>query len=90
MLACVVGDEVGVGLDEALAGAEGGAGAGAAGEKIAISGGSILEVSQGRVRDVQAYNDPGPAGRAGNSASDMWKLDEEVWGALGTEGWGLL
>ena len=61
---------------------------GGGGEKIKISGGSILEVSLGRVRDVQAFNDPGPHGRAGNTASNMGALEDEVWSALSTEGWG--
>jgi 3-hydroxybutyrate dehydrogenase len=60
------------------------------GEKIPIKGGSILEVSKGRVRDVQAFNDPGPGDRPGNTASNMGQLEEDVWNALETKGWGTL
>ncbi len=58
------------------------------GEMIKIQGGSIVEVSCKRVRDVQAFNDPGPHGRAGNTASNMGALEDEVWSALATKGWG--
>ena len=61
-----------------------------AGEKIPIRGGSILEVSKGNVRDVQAFNDPGPENRPGNTVSNMGQLEEDVWDALGTKGWGTL
>jgi 3-hydroxybutyrate dehydrogenase len=57
-------------------------------EMIGIKGGSILEVSKGRVRDVKAFDDPGPVGRPGNTAGAMGKLEDEVWETLGREGWG--
>lgn len=57
-------------------------------EMIEIKGGSILEVSKGRVRDVKAFDDPGPVGRPGNTAGAMGKLEDEVWETLGREGWG--
>ena len=60
------------------------------GERIGIKGGSILEVSAGRVRDVHAFNDPGPGDRPGNTASNMGQLEDDVWTALGTTGWGTL
>jgi 3-hydroxybutyrate dehydrogenase len=60
------------------------------GGKIAIRGGSILEVSRGRVRDVQAFNDPGPGDTPGNTTSNMGQLEEDVWSALNTKGWGML
>jgi 3-hydroxybutyrate dehydrogenase len=59
-------------------------------EKIAIRGGSILEVSKVKVRDVQAFNDPGPGDRPGNTVSSMSQLEEDVWSALDTKGWGIL
>jgi len=60
------------------------------GEKIPIRGGSILEVSKGKVRDVRAFNDPGPGGQPGNTVSNMDQLEEDVWNALGAKGWGML
>jgi NAD(P)-dependent dehydrogenase (short-subunit alcohol dehydrogenase family) len=60
------------------------------GQKIPISGGRILEVSKGRVRDVQAFNDPGPGDRPGNTVSNMGELEDDVWNALGSKGWGTL
>lgn len=96
MLRCVVGmgHEVSVGVGDGLnTGLEGDGGTKPKenkGAKIAIYGGSILEVSQGRVRDVKAFNDPGPGIGKGNTTSDMWKLEEEIWEALATNGWGAL
>jgi 3-hydroxybutyrate dehydrogenase len=58
------------------------------GENIPIRGGSILEVSTGKVRVVQAFNDPGPGHRPGNITSNMGQLEDDVWNALGTKGWG--
>jgi 3-hydroxybutyrate dehydrogenase len=60
------------------------------GQKIPISGGRILEVSKGRVRDVQAFNDPGPGDAPGNTVSNMGELEDDVWNALGSKGWGSL
>jgi NAD(P)-dependent dehydrogenase (short-subunit alcohol dehydrogenase family) len=60
------------------------------GGKIAIRGGRTLEVSRGKVRDVQAFNDPGPGDRPGNTTSNMGQLEEDVWNALDTKGWGML
>ena len=60
------------------------------GEKFRIKSGSILEVSAGSVRDVMAFNDPGPGNRPGNTASNMGQLEDDVWTALGTTGWGRL
>lgn len=57
------------------------------GPQFPVGGGTILEVSK-IVRPVHPYNDPGPHGRAGNTASDMGKLDEEVFGLLSDERWG--
>ncbi|PLN81578.1 transmembrane amino acid transporter protein-domain-containing protein [Aspergillus taichungensis] len=47
------------------------------GPQFPVSGGTILEVSK-KVRPVTAFNDPGPLGRAGNTVSDMGKLNDEV------------
>jgi len=55
---------------------------------IKIHGGTILEVSKGRVRDVQPFNDPGPLGRPGNTVGGMAQFENEVWDLLGTKGWG--
>jgi 3-hydroxybutyrate dehydrogenase len=58
--------------------------------KIAIRGGSILEASRGKVRDVQAFNDPDPEDTPGNTTSNMSQLKEDVWSVLNTKGWGML
>ena len=47
----------------------------------------MLEVSK-TVRSVSPFNDPGPAGRAGNTVSDMNVLEDEVFGMLTQKGWG--
>ena len=52
-----------------------------------IKGGSVVEVSRGRGRDVKAFNDPGPGTAAGNTVSGMGVLEDEVWELLGGEGW---
>ncbi|EAW12701.1 putative short chain dehydrogenase/reductase family oxidoreductase [Aspergillus clavatus NRRL 1] len=57
------------------------------GPQCLVQGGTILEVSK-TVRSVSAFNDPGPAGRPGNTISDMNKVEDEVYDLLSTEGWG--
>ncbi|PYH98654.1 hypothetical protein BO71DRAFT_416107 [Aspergillus ellipticus CBS 707.79] len=52
------------------------------GPQFLVEGGTILEVSK-TVRAVGVYNDPGPAGRPGNTASDAKVLLDEVNGARG-------
>ncbi|OAL47736.1 NAD-dependent 15-hydroxyprostaglandin dehydrogenase [Pyrenochaeta sp. DS3sAY3a] len=49
---------------------------------VPIVGGSVLEVTAGHVRNVSAVNDPGPAGRAGSTVSNMQALENRVWEAL--------
>ncbi|KAF7118476.1 hypothetical protein CNMCM5793_008002 [Aspergillus hiratsukae] len=46
------------------------------GTQFRVQGGTILEVSKS-VRAVSAFNDPGPAGRRGNTVSDMNKVEDE-------------
>ncbi|KAL9627747.1 MAG: hypothetical protein Q9164_007505, partial [Protoblastenia rupestris] len=58
------------------------------GETIKLSGGSVIEVTKGRLRDVQTLNDPGSLGAAGSTASGMAGLYEEVGGLLQVDGWG--
>jgi len=53
-----------------------------------LDGGSILEVTKGRRRLVQALNDPGPQGE-GRKASKINIATEEVFGWLGEDGWGV-
>jgi 3-hydroxybutyrate dehydrogenase len=60
------------------------------GDMIKLGGGSIIEVSKGRVRDVQSFNDPGPSPVPGNTASGMGQFSEEVYGLLQVDGWGKL
>ncbi|KAK9618583.1 hypothetical protein V6Z96_000576 [Aspergillus fumigatus] len=57
------------------------------GTQFPVQGGTILEVSKS-VRAVSPFNDPGPAGRRGNTVSDMAKVEDEVYDLLSTEGWG--
>ncbi|KAF7164386.1 hypothetical protein CNMCM5623_008974 [Aspergillus felis] len=57
------------------------------GTQFAVQGGTILEVSK-KVRAVSPFNDPGPAGRRGNTVSDMNKVEDEVYDLLSKEGWG--
>ncbi|KAG2018930.1 hypothetical protein GB937_005568 [Aspergillus fischeri] len=46
------------------------------GTQFPVQGGTILEVSKS-VRAVSPFNDPGPAGRRGNTVSDMNKVEDE-------------
>lgn len=57
------------------------------GPQFPVGGGTILEVSK-KVRPVTAFNDPGPRDRAGNTASDKGKLEDEVLGLLSNPRWG--
>lgn len=56
------------------------------GGKNVIRGGSILEVSKVKVRDIQAFNDPGLGDRPSNTVSNMGQLEEDVWSALDAKG----
>lgn len=58
------------------------------GERIPIKGGSILKVSNWKVREVKAFSDPGPIGRPGNTVGGMGVLEDEAWQLLGKDGWG--
>ncbi len=81
MLACV--------RDEVV-GARFGSGDGdAGGEMIEIKGGSCLEVTTGRVRDVPLYGNVGPfaAGGKGARATKAQVLEDQVLGRL-QSGWG--
>jgi 3-hydroxybutyrate dehydrogenase len=56
------------------------------GETVPIENGTILEVSKGHVRSVQAFHDPGPTA-PGTIASNHDACDEASM-ALLKEGWG--
>lgn len=60
------------------------------GELIKVGGGSIIEISKGRLRDVQPFNDPGPGTAPGAAASGIGPLMDEVQGLLSVDGWGKL
>ncbi|PWY96399.1 hypothetical protein BO94DRAFT_552036 [Aspergillus sclerotioniger CBS 115572] len=49
------------------------------GHQFPVRGGTILEVSK-TVRPVEAFNDPGPGNRPGNTVSDDGALIEETFG----------
>ncbi|PWY90813.1 hypothetical protein BO70DRAFT_368039 [Aspergillus heteromorphus CBS 117.55] len=51
----------------------------AQGAQFPVSGGTILEVSK-TVRPVEAFNDPGPGGRPGNTVSEGKVILDEVYG----------
>ena len=59
-----------------------------AGDIVEVRGGSIVEVSLGRIRDVKSLNDPGPYGREGNTAGGTEDMVDDVWLQLDQEGWG--
>ena len=48
-------------------------------EEITIRGGSCLEVSAGRVRDVPMHNNSGPLGITGNNVSNFEDLYDETF-----------
>jgi 3-hydroxybutyrate dehydrogenase len=52
-----------------------------------VQGGTILEVSK-TVREVNAFNDPGPANRAGNTVADSAVLTNEIYDLLSQPNWG--
>jgi 3-hydroxybutyrate dehydrogenase len=51
-------------------------------EKEENVGGTILEVGKGKVRRVEAINDPGPEG-SGHTVSNSESEEKEIWGRLG-------
>jgi 3-hydroxybutyrate dehydrogenase len=51
-------------------------------EKEENIGGTILEVGKGKVRRVEALNDPGPEG-SGHTISNAGSEESEIWGRLG-------
>ena len=57
------------------------------GQQYQVVGGTILEVSK-TVREVTAFNDPGPGNRPGNTVSDHESVEEESFQLLLQEGWG--
>lgn len=57
------------------------------GPQYPVTGGTVLEVSK-TVRPVNAFNDPGPIGRPGGTASDMKTVEDEAVGLLSQKGWG--
>lgn len=57
------------------------------GQTIPVRGGTILEVSR-TVREVNAFNDPGPLGRIGNTVSGVGGMIQDILGLLSTKGWG--
>ncbi|KAL2001838.1 hypothetical protein VTN02DRAFT_1129 [Thermoascus thermophilus] len=60
---------------------------GVQGKVIPVQGGTILEVSKS-VREVNAFNDPGPVGRAGNTVTLAKVVEDEVFNLLLQKGWG--
>ena len=80
MLACVRDEAVGATFGDEEQESE---------EMIAINGGSCLEVTTGRVRDVPLYGNVGPfaAGGKGAQATKAKVLEDEVLGRL-KDGWG--
>jgi len=57
------------------------------GAKVAIKGGSCLEVLAKAVRDVPIFNNEGPNGQVGSSVSDAGKVYADVLSVL-KPGWG--
>ncbi|MCJ1392564.1 hypothetical protein MMC18_005434 [Xylographa bjoerkii] len=51
-----------------------------------VEGGFILEVGR-KLRQVEAYNDPGPS-REGNTVTGLGVADREIFGRLREGGWG--
>jgi 3-hydroxybutyrate dehydrogenase len=51
-------------------------------EKKENVGGTILEVGKGKVRRVEALNDPGPEG-SGHTISNAESEERQIWGRLG-------
>ena len=57
-------------------------------KKVVVEGGMILEVAKGKIRVVEQFNDPGPSGE-GNTVGNMSVAEEEIFGRLGSGGWGV-
>lgn len=57
------------------------------GTMIPVAGGTILEVSKS-VRNVSAFNDPGPLGRAGNSMGDTAATEQDFLTEVQSGDWG--
>jgi 3-hydroxybutyrate dehydrogenase len=58
------------------------------GQKIKIGGGSIIEITKDRLRDVPQFNNPGPEGISGSTVSGLAHVVEEVHSLLSVDGWG--
>ncbi|KAJ6107497.1 hypothetical protein N7523_008820 [Penicillium sp. IBT 18751x] len=58
------------------------------GPQFPVRGGTILEVSK-TVRAVGQFNDPGPEGRPGSTATGHAALEKESFELLAAKGWGL-
>ncbi|KAI4240176.1 MAG: hypothetical protein L6R40_005309 [Gallowayella cf. fulva] len=56
-------------------------------QMVKVEGGLILEVSKGRVRKVEQFNDHGPRG-AGNTVGKMGIADREILEMVGLASWG--
>lgn len=57
------------------------------GRQFPVQGGTVLEVSK-TVRAVNPFNDPGPFGKPGNTASDLRYVENESIELLKQRGWG--
>ncbi|KAL8725019.1 MAG: hypothetical protein Q9166_007618 [cf. Caloplaca sp. 2 TL-2023] len=97
VMGTLVGDggKEGIEVVSSAAGSMGGGGTGlSSGDSregkrmVKIEGGLILEVSKGRVRKVEQFNDEGPRG-AGNTVGKMGIVDKEILEMLGGGGWGV-
>ena len=60
----------------------------ASSSSIDIRGGTILEVTKGKVRDVQPYNDPGPGTGAGTTTTSYGKVMDDALAKLQERDWG--
>ncbi|KAL2013623.1 hypothetical protein VTN00DRAFT_1148 [Thermoascus crustaceus] len=58
---------------------------GVEGKMIPVQGGTILEVSKS-VREVNAFNDPGPVGRAGTTVAHAKVVEDEIFSLLSQTG----
>ncbi|MCJ1340019.1 hypothetical protein MMC09_005313 [Bachmanniomyces sp. S44760] len=54
---------------------------------IKVQGGTILEVSKGKIRKVNQFMDPGPSGE-GNTAGNMIEAERDIYGRLRSGRWG--
>lgn len=57
---------------------------------IEVRGGTIVEITAEEFRAVKPWDDPGPLGRKGSTASNLDSMSKKALDALDEDGWGVV